>query len=34
MLLKAVGVPASKRDEGVCFDTYLEAGYPGVFHDY
>lgn len=32
--LKAVGVLASKREEGVCFDTYLEDGYPGVFHDY
>ena len=19
---------------GVCFDSYLEDGYPGVFHDY
>lgn len=32
--LKAVGVLSALRDEGVCFDTYLEDGYPGVFHDY
>jgi len=32
--LKAVGVLAAHRDDGVCFDTYLEDGYPGVFHDY
>jgi methylmalonyl-CoA mutase cobalamin-binding domain/chain len=32
--LKAVGVLAGVRDGGVCFDTYLEDGYPGVFHDY
>lgn len=32
--LKAVGVLAGARDGGVCFDTYLEDGYPGVFHDY
>jgi methylmalonyl-CoA mutase cobalamin-binding domain/chain len=32
--LKAVGVLASVRDQGVCFDTYLEDGYPGVFRDY
>jgi methylmalonyl-CoA mutase cobalamin-binding domain/chain len=32
--LRAVGVLAGARDGGVCFDTYLEDGYPGVFHDY
>jgi methylmalonyl-CoA mutase cobalamin-binding domain/chain len=32
--LKAVGVLAALRSEGVCFDTYLDDGYPGVFHDY
>src|SRR5207245_7933551 len=32
--LKAVGVLSAFREEGVCFDTYLEDGYPGVFHDY
>lgn len=33
-VLKAGGVLASRRREGVCFDSYLEDGYPGVFHDY
>ena len=33
-VLKAGGVLASLRDEGVVFDSYLEDGYPGVFHDY
>ncbi|MGD0084839.1 MAG: cobalamin-dependent protein [Acidimicrobiales bacterium] len=33
-VVKAAGVLASKRDVGVCFDSYLEDGYPGVFHDY
>jgi len=33
-VLKAAGVLASKRNAGVCFDSYLEDGYPGVFHDY
>lgn len=32
--LKAGGVLAAFRDEGVVFDSYLEDGYPGVFHDY
>ncbi len=32
--LKAAGVLASFRSEGVVFDSYLEDGYPGVFHDY
>ncbi len=33
-VLKAGGVLASKKDQGVVFDSYLEDGYPGVFHDY
>jgi methylmalonyl-CoA mutase cobalamin-binding subunit len=33
-VLKAAGVLAAHRDAGVCFDSYLEDGYPGVFHDY
>ncbi len=33
-VLKAGGVLASLRDEGMVFDSYLEDGYPGVFHDY
>jgi methylmalonyl-CoA mutase cobalamin-binding domain/chain len=33
-VVKAGGVLAAKRSQGVCFDSYLEDGYPGVFHDY
>lgn len=33
-VLKAAGVLAAHRDGGVVFDSYLEDGYPGVFHDY
>jgi methylmalonyl-CoA mutase cobalamin-binding domain/chain len=33
-VLKGAGALAAFRDEGVCFDSYLEDGYPGVFHDY
>ena len=33
-VLKAGGVLAAKRHQGVCFDSYLDDGYPGVFHDY
>ena len=33
-VLKAAGVLAAHRNAGVCFDSYLEDGYPGVFHDY
>ncbi|HTT95809.1 MAG TPA: cobalamin-dependent protein [Solirubrobacterales bacterium] len=33
-VLKAAGALAAFKDEGVCFDSYLEDGYPGVFHDY
>ncbi len=32
--LKGAGLLAAFRDEGVVFDSYLEDGYPGVFHDY
>lgn len=32
--LKAAGLLAAFKDEGVVFDSYLEDGYPGVFHDY
>lgn len=33
-VLEAAGLLAAFKDEGVCFDSYLEDGYPGVFHDY
>jgi methylmalonyl-CoA mutase cobalamin-binding domain/chain len=33
-VLKGAGALAAFREEGVCFDSYLEDGYPGVFHDY
>jgi len=33
-VLRAAGALAAFKDEGVCFDSYLEDGYPGVFHDY
>jgi methylmalonyl-CoA mutase cobalamin-binding domain/chain len=33
-VLQAAGMLAAFRDEGVVFDSYLEDGYPGVFHDY
>jgi methylmalonyl-CoA mutase cobalamin-binding domain/chain len=33
-VLKAGGLLSAFREEGVCFDSYLEDGYPGVFHDY
>ena len=33
-MLKAAGLLASFKDEGIVFDSYLEDGYPGVFHDY
>jgi methylmalonyl-CoA mutase cobalamin-binding domain/chain len=33
-VLRAAGVLAAFKDEGVVFDSYLEDGYPGVFHDY
>jgi methylmalonyl-CoA mutase cobalamin-binding domain/chain len=33
-VLKAAGLLSAFRAEGVCFDSYLEDGYPGVFHDY
>ncbi len=33
-VLTAGGVLSAFRNEGVVFDSYLEDGYPGVFHDY
>jgi methylmalonyl-CoA mutase cobalamin-binding domain/chain len=33
-VLKGAGLLAAFKDEGVIFDSYLEDGYPGVFHDY
>ena len=33
-VVKAGGVLAAKIDQGAIFDSYLEDGYPGVFHDY
>jgi methylmalonyl-CoA mutase cobalamin-binding domain/chain len=32
--LQAAGLLAAFKDEGIVFDSYLEDGYPGVFHDY
>lgn len=32
--LQAAGLLAAFKDEGVVFDSYMEDGYPGVFHDY
>jgi methylmalonyl-CoA mutase cobalamin-binding domain/chain len=34
VVLQAAGLLAAFKDEGVVFDSYLEDGYPGVFHDY
>ena len=34
VVLQASGLLAAFKDEGVVFDSYLEDGYPGVFHDY
>jgi methylmalonyl-CoA mutase cobalamin-binding domain/chain len=33
-VLKGAGLLSAFRAEGVCFDSYLEDGFPGVFHDY
>jgi methylmalonyl-CoA mutase cobalamin-binding domain/chain len=33
-VLEAAGLLAAFKAEGVCFDSYLEDGFPGVFHDY
>ncbi|MDX6625890.1 MAG: hypothetical protein QOE56_879 [Solirubrobacterales bacterium] len=33
-VLKAAGLLSAFKADGVCFDSYLEDGYPGVFHDY
>jgi methylmalonyl-CoA mutase cobalamin-binding domain/chain len=32
--LKGAGLLAAFKDDGVVFDSYLEDGFPGVFHDY
>ncbi|HET7590341.1 MAG TPA: cobalamin-dependent protein [Solirubrobacterales bacterium] len=32
--LQGAGLLAAFKGEGVVFDSYLEDGYPGVFHDY
>jgi methylmalonyl-CoA mutase cobalamin-binding domain/chain len=34
VVLQAAGLLSAFKDEGVVFDSYLEDGYPGVFHDY
>jgi methylmalonyl-CoA mutase cobalamin-binding domain/chain len=33
-VLQAAGMLAAFKGEGVVFDSYVEDGYPGVFHDY
>jgi methylmalonyl-CoA mutase cobalamin-binding subunit len=33
-VLKAAGLLSAFKAQGVVFDSYLEDGYPGVFHDY
>jgi methylmalonyl-CoA mutase cobalamin-binding domain/chain len=33
-VLTAAGALAAWRADGVCFDSYLEDGFPGTFHDY
>jgi methylmalonyl-CoA mutase cobalamin-binding domain/chain len=33
-VLRAAGLLSAFKADGVCFDSYLEDGYPGVFHDY
>jgi methylmalonyl-CoA mutase cobalamin-binding subunit len=33
-VVRAAAVLAEKKKDGVVFDSYLEDGYPGVFHDY
>jgi methylmalonyl-CoA mutase cobalamin-binding subunit len=33
-VIRAIAALAAKREEGVCLETYLDDGYPGVFHDY
>ncbi len=33
-VVSAAGALAAWRDEGVCFTSYLDDGFPGVFHDY
>ena len=33
-VVKAAGALAAWADEGTCFNSYIDDGYPGVFHDY
>jgi methylmalonyl-CoA mutase cobalamin-binding domain/chain len=33
-VVSAAGALAAWREEGVCFASYLDDGFPGVFHDY
>jgi methylmalonyl-CoA mutase cobalamin-binding subunit len=33
-VVSAAGALAAWRDEGVCLTSYLDDGFPGVFHDY
>jgi methylmalonyl-CoA mutase cobalamin-binding subunit len=33
-VVSATGALAAWRDEGVCLTSYLDDGFPGVFHDY
>jgi methylmalonyl-CoA mutase cobalamin-binding subunit len=33
-VVSAAGALAAWRDQGVCFASYLDDGFPGVFHDY
>jgi methylmalonyl-CoA mutase cobalamin-binding domain/chain len=33
-VVKAAGALAAWSDEGTCFNSYIDDGYPGVFHDY
>jgi methylmalonyl-CoA mutase cobalamin-binding domain/chain len=33
-VVKAVGALAAWANEGTCFNSYIDDGYPGVFHDY
>ncbi len=33
-VIEAAAILASKKPEGVVFDSYLDDGYPGMFHDY
>ena len=33
-VVKAAGALAAWADDGACFNSYIDDGYPGVFHDY